>query len=294
MIYKYNVPQPLPFYTDINGQNFRRIQCKDDLITFQNIIVFRRPATRTLKAPRLDIKRVASGAAVTQFAVYKYEASGDVLVGSCPTSGWNNVTVGNDGTDDIEILYRPEVYFDPGANLSENVPYYFKVASDGVEYFSEIFYVGAESAENDLFPAACDDGQRFLRLTWENTGGIMEFFYTDAGGPYSLLLPVALGQPTYALTENAKDTGAGDKFKTLVRTVKRFQFVVYAPEYIADVLTAIQNFPTVEISFPNGEMMAIENIETQVNWADDACFCNIVFSFTSQEAYDIKRTGCAS
>lgn len=288
-IYQYNVPQPIPFYSDINGQNFRRIQCQPDDSGWQNFIVYKR-TPRTLKAPRLDIKRVKTGASVTQFAVYNAET--DSLIASCPTSGWNNTDIGTDGTDDFEVLYRTEVYFDPGAGMSENVPYYFKVASGGIEYFSEVFYIANESAENDLFPAACDDGQRFIKIRYENTGAVMNMYYTDTGSGYFILIPAQLGQPTYQVTKNRKENGAGSGFDSLVRIAKRFRFFIAAPEYVADLLNTLPLFQSVKMQFPNGEELTMQDIEVETNWGESACFAEVSVAFTATEAYDIVRTAC--
>ena len=289
-IYQYNIPQPIPFYTDINGQNFRRLQCDGEDYIFQNFIVYRDSSPRTLKAPRLDIKRVKSGASVTQFAIYN--ANTLSLVATGPTSGWSNTDVGTDGTNDFEVLYRTEVYYDPGAKLNENTPYYFQVASGGITYYSEVFYIGLESTENNLFPAQCDDGQRFVKISYENTGAVMDMFYTDTGSGYFLLLPVQLGQPTYAVAKNSKENRAGQRFDSFVRIAKRFRFFLAAPEYIADALNTLPLFQSVKINFPNGEQLSMTDIEVETNWGESACYADVAVSFVAPEAYDIKRTAC--
>lgn len=288
--YTNYVPQPLAVYKefyagDRTNHNYNLCQCKGDKSTW-SLILLTSNLYNSLSVPVFHIKR-------------DHRVNDIVSVTLKSTNGftfdledWAATTKDlNDPVTLDSIVFLPHTYtgITHGfGGILDPAEYYYLVISDGVEtWYTEIFQVSPPSSESIYFPGGCDDDCGYINLQWAPGCILSETIHSDTAA-FSIFLPVNICQPKYEYKPEKEDDGDGGQVTTFQRLEKRWEFFVYAPEYIADALTSVQMMSTVGIDFQNGDSIICRDVEVEVDW-QTPCFAKITFRFTGDF---LVKTAC--
>ena len=243
--------------------------------------------TGDLAIPRLDFKRLIGGGGVDSFTLVAITENftGDTNIETLATTGWDIQPL----DDTYEALIRATGSLTITQPLDEKTPYFFRIVSGAQTCWSEVFYVAEASATDDTIPADCGTTQ-WIKLYWSSEK-VESATWHDEGGIYSMLLPVAIAQPTYTNTKDSEENSSTTPNITYGFVKKRFQFFIVVPEYMADILNALPIFQDVNIQWADGSQMDIREIEVETT-PETADTLKVVFSFVAPYAYLFTRTLC--
>jgi len=245
--------------------------------------------TGDLFIPRLDFKRLIGGGGVDTFKLMAITENytGTTEIEILATTGWDIQPL----DDTYEALIRAQGAAAITQPVDNETPYQFLIISGAATYWSEVFFLAEASDDDDTIPGGdCDEAQ-WIKLYWSSEK-IESATWHSEGGIYSMLLPVAIAQPTYANTKDSEENSSTTPNITYMYIKKRFQFFVVVPEYLADILNALPIFQDVNVQWADGSQMDIREIEVETT-SEAADTLKVVFSFVAPNAYLFTRSLCA-
>jgi len=132
----------------------------------------------------------------------------------------------------------------------------------------------------------------YLKLKYGNSCDLGNINY--AGGWQNIVyFDTTIGTPTFEDEQEGFENGDGVFIKTSQRLIKKYQFVIVAPEYIADAMKAMALCDNVQISDTDGLFFhQARNVEVDVAWEDisNGCMATITIKYQTGDA--IVNSSC--
>ena len=126
----------------------------------------------------------------------------------------------------------------------------------------------------------------YLKIEYTNTYDFLERILYQKGFRQILYLDADVKKPEYPIEEEGVENGEKEFNPTFLKWQKRYQFEVYAPEFLVDALTTLPLHDNVWITFQNDESNLITDIDVDVDWEDlgetektHGCFAKVTVSF---------------
>lgn len=157
--------------------------------------------------------------------------------------------------------------------------YYSKITKDGVDFFSEIFYVSAGF-----------DASNYMKLeVWHgcDIGSVL----FQKGYKSIVYLEAEIERVKHEIYEEGVEDGYKRFFPTVQVFKQMLRFDEFCPDYMAAALTCFQMCENIMVTTKGGfETTAAENFKTVVSWEENAASALVECTFMQEE--DLMRTGC--
>lgn len=273
-------PQPVPFYESTAEQLFRKGYMEGKNYEHPICAIFTEAA---VILPRMDIVRLISGASTTQFQVIN--ADTDAVTLSLSSSYFQVRDLGTNAAYEA-LSHIGGVSITTGTGvLSDGGSYYCKVVSGGISYYSERFQFRFVTASESGFLSICDE---VVKLSWSNSCPILDEYHIT--GEFFMYLFADPGAPVYEVNEEGDEDASGNFTPAFQRIEKRQKIEVYGGESLADALSVLPMFDSVNITFSDGNVWAITVRETiQADWDEDNVYGKHTVTFVRRA---IVKAGC--
>lgn len=132
----------------------------------------------------------------------------------------------------------------------------------------------------------------YIKLTWGNSCNLGKIYY-ESGFVNKLYIDAPIGKPDYEYEVEEEYNSDGVLVSTYKRLVKIYKFEMFAPEYVADALQAMQLHDNINITLTDGTYSsAIRNVKVDVSWEGISNECLALCTVSFQQNDQITRTNC--
>lgn len=275
--------QPVPFYKSTVEQLFRKTYMSGKAYEHPVVAIFTDTA---IILPRMDIVREVSGATATQFQIISCDTDTVVLSLSSSAFVVRDLSTATITAEYEALSHIGGVSITTGVEaLTDGGNYYFKVRSDGIDYYSERFQFRYVPSAESGFLAICED---VVKLSWSNTCVVLNEYHTT--GEFFIYLFADPGAPSYELQEEGDEDAFGVFNPHFQRVEKRAKIEVYGGEALADALSVLPLFDSVTITFSDGTEWSVVFRDTvQADFDDDNIFAKITITFVRLA---VVKAGC--
>ena len=275
--------QPVPFYESTVEQLFRKTYMDGKVYEHPVVAIFTDTA---IILPRLDIVREVSGATATQFQIISCDTDAVVLSLSASAFSVRDLSTATITAEYESLSHIGGVSITTGVEaLEDGGNYYFKVRSDGIDYYSERFQFRYVPSAESGFLAICVD---VVKLSWSNSCVILNEYH--ATGEFFMYLFADPGAPSYELQEEGDEDAFGVFSPHFQRVEKRAKIELYGGEALADALSVLPLFDNVKITFSDGTEWSVSVSETvQADFDEDNIYAKITITFVRLA---VVKSGC--
>ena len=157
--------------------------------------------------------------------------------------------------------------------------YYSKITKDGVDFFSEVFYVPHNFSVLN-----------YMRIVAWNTCDAGDILF-QTGFKVNLYLEAEIERTAHEIYEEGIEDGYKRFFPQVQVYKQTLRFDEFCPDYLVAALVALQICEFVQVTTKNGlETGNAENIKTNVAWEENAGSALVEVKFQQEE--NLMKTGC--
>lgn len=263
--------QPLRVYNTATKLNYLRDYCYNDLCTFSL-------ATPVDRIPPFIFRRQFSVATIQSFKVICYDGGFEVdYTNGTDLGGFQDYNVIVDGTPVTITTYN-------GQALTADMPC--------GKYTAEITYTNGEVYTTEIY-TVMTDLSKLTKFTYFNSCDMGNVLYST-GYQSWFFMDITVNAPDELIEEEVQRNGDEEEIVTFRRQVKRHKIVTpLIPEFMCDAIERMKSCDTVRMTFPNGEILDIKNIQTEKDWFDTSnCYAIMTITFDVDEV--LINTACCT
>lgn len=255
----------LPFYTDINEQDWRKSYAYGDVYPLFSQAGFLLP---------FQIVRSTRANSITSVLLFRKDGTqvGNIT-NNMLEAGLTIVSFASFGYD---VILFPAIF--PIFNMNDG-QYYISI-SDGLEiWYSEVFTV-------------VQDMSGYLKVEWYNEDNIVfaggQCVFKNPRFHNFLYFATEVGKPEYTFEEEGENRD-GYFFPSKQLSEKRYKFTILAPEYLCDVMRIIRMCDYVRITDKYGRHYDCHTFLITPEWQEQGNLAKVVVEFETNTV--IKKIG---
>lgn len=255
----------LPFYTDLNEQDWRKSYAYGDVYPLFAQAGYLLPF-QIVRVHRLDT--------VSNVSLYKKD--GTLVADITNAMVEAGLSIIPFSTLDYDVILYPAIF--PIGNMFDGQHYIS--LTDGIEtWYSEVFTI-----VQDVSP--------YLKLEWYNDENIIYYggqcVFNNPRFHNFLYFATEVGKPEYIFEEEGESRD-GYFFPAKQLSEKRYKFTILAPEYLCDVMRIIRMCDHVRVTDKYGRNYDCEMFLITPEWQEQGNIANVVVEFETDTV--VKKIG---